>query len=98
MELKSQILQLLEHPPPDVVNFVNKLPFAQATYLLSVFWLETFRVQCSPEPSLQPMFEYLSDYAIQKDKYGMWHCLARCISKILNILLRGSRISLKFLI
>lgn len=76
LELKSQILQLLEHPPPDVINFVNKLSFAQATYLLSVFWLETFRVQHSPEPSLQPMFEYLSDYAIQKDKYGMWHCIA----------------------
>lgn len=76
MELKSQILQLMEHPPPDVTNYVNKLSFAQATYLLSVYWLETFRVQYSPEPSLQPMFEYLSDYAIQKDKYGMWHCLA----------------------
>ncbi|XP_065226540.1 phosphatidylinositol 4-kinase alpha isoform X2 [Planococcus citri] len=76
LELKSQILQLMEHPPPDVTNYVNKLSFAQATYLLSVYWLETFRVQYSPEPSLQPMFEYLSDYAIQKDKYGMWHCLA----------------------
>lgn len=30
----------------------------------------------SGEPSLQPIFEYLSDIALQKDKMGMWHCVS----------------------
>lgn len=54
---------------------VNKLSFAQCVFLLSVFWVETFRVTHSPEPSLQPIMEYLSDNALIKDKYGMWQCV-----------------------
>ncbi|CAH0382113.1 unnamed protein product [Bemisia tabaci] len=77
-ELRAQIVQLLELPPPDVVACVNKLSFAQCTYLLSVYWLETLRVKHSPEPSLLIIFEYLVDYAIQKDKSGMWQCVC-CI-------------------
>ncbi|XP_023707312.1 phosphatidylinositol 4-kinase alpha isoform X2 [Cryptotermes secundus] len=73
-ELKTQILNLLEHPA-DVTAFVNKLSFAQCTYLLSVYWLEMLRVQNSSEPSLQPILEYLGDSAIQKDKSGMWQCI-----------------------
>ncbi|KAJ4431264.1 hypothetical protein ANN_19861 [Periplaneta americana] len=42
-ELKTQILNLLEHPT-DVTAYVNKLSFAQCTYLLSVYWLEMLRV------------------------------------------------------
>ncbi|XP_077290371.1 phosphatidylinositol 4-kinase III alpha isoform X2 [Arctopsyche grandis] len=73
-ELKTQILNLLEHPA-DITAYVNKLSFAQCTYLLSVYWLETLRVSNSPEPSLQPILEYLSDSALQKDKSGMWQCV-----------------------
>ncbi|KAK7873127.1 hypothetical protein R5R35_006354 [Gryllus longicercus] len=73
-DLKTQILNLLEHPA-DVTAFVKALSFAQCTYLLSVYWLETLRVQNSSEPSLQPILEYLSDSALQKDKSGMWACV-----------------------
>nr|CAD7405817.1 unnamed protein product [Timema poppensis] len=73
-ELKTQILNLLEHPA-EVTAFVSKLSFAQCTYLLSVYWLELLRVQNSSEPSLQPILEYLSDTALQKDKAGMWNCI-----------------------
>ena len=38
-----------------------------------------FRVSNSPEPSLQPIIEYLSDSALQKDKTGMWQCVARYV-------------------
>lgn len=81
-ELKTQILNLLENPP-EVTTFVNKLSFAQCTYLLSVYWLETLRVENSSEPSLQPIFEYLMDTAILKDKSGMWQCVARYVIIVL---------------
>lgn len=51
------------------------MQFAQCTYLLSVYYLETLRVSNSPEPSLQPIMEYLSDTELQKDKNGMWQCI-----------------------
>lgn len=42
-ELKNQILDLLRHPA-DVTTIVNnKLTFAQCTFLLSVYWVETLR-------------------------------------------------------
>ncbi|XP_013167776.1 PREDICTED: phosphatidylinositol 4-kinase alpha isoform X1 [Papilio xuthus] len=80
-ELKTQILNLLDHPPDVTVN-VNKLTFAPCMYLLSVYWLETLRVCNSPEPSLQPIIEYLSDTALQKDKSGMWQCVASVGDKV----------------
>ncbi|KAG6449776.1 hypothetical protein O3G_MSEX006205 [Manduca sexta] len=80
-ELKTQILNLLEHPP-DVTVIVNKLMFAPCMYILSVYWLETLRVCNSPEPSLQPIIEYLSDTALQKDKAGMWQCVASVGDKV----------------
>ncbi|XP_012288489.1 phosphatidylinositol 4-kinase alpha [Orussus abietinus] len=73
-ELRSQILKMSSRSS-DVSAYVNKLQFAQCTYLLSVYWLETLRVMYSPEPSLQPIMEYLSDTALQKDKSGMWQCM-----------------------
>ncbi|XP_047033201.1 phosphatidylinositol 4-kinase alpha isoform X2 [Helicoverpa zea] len=80
-ELKTQISNLLDHPP-EVTVFVNKLTFAPCMYLLSVYWLETLRVSNSPEPSLQPIIEYLSDSALQKDKTGMWQCVASVGDKV----------------
>ncbi|CAG9559156.1 unnamed protein product [Danaus chrysippus] len=80
-ELKTQILNLLDHQP-DVTVIVNKLSFAPCMYLLSVYWLETLRVTNSPEPSLQPIIEYLSDSALQKDKSMMWQCVASVGDKV----------------
>ncbi|XP_026727128.1 phosphatidylinositol 4-kinase alpha isoform X4 [Trichoplusia ni] len=80
-ELKTQISNLLDHPP-EVTVVVNKLTFAPCMYLLSVYWLETLRVSNSPEPSLQPIIEYLSDSALQKDKTGMWQCVASVGDKV----------------
>ncbi|EEB20254.1 Phosphatidylinositol 4-kinase alpha, putative [Pediculus humanus corporis] len=85
-ELKNQILNLLNHPA-DVTTYINKLSFAQCCYLLSVYWLEILRIQNSKEPSLQPILEYLSDTALQKDKAGMWQCIC-CV---------GDRIFAQFL-
>lgn len=58
---------------------MTKLQFAQCTYLLSVYWSETLRVANSPEPSLQPIMEYLCDTDLQKDKSGMWQCIC-CVA------------------
>ncbi|XP_058838895.1 phosphatidylinositol 4-kinase alpha isoform X1 [Topomyia yanbarensis] len=77
-ELRSQILVLLDHPPADITACINKLTFAQCTYLLSVYWLEILRVENASEPSLEPILNYLCDNALLKDKYGMWQCI-RCI-------------------
>ncbi|EAT48811.1 AAEL000194-PA [Aedes aegypti] len=77
-ELRSQILVLLDHPPADITQCINKLTFAQCTYLLSVYWLEILRVENASEPSLEPILNYLCDNALLKDKYGMWQCI-RCI-------------------
>ncbi|XP_031331988.1 phosphatidylinositol 4-kinase alpha isoform X2 [Photinus pyralis] len=74
-ELRMQILDLLKNSA-DVSAFVNKLSFTQCTFLLSVYWVETLRVEHSGEPSLQPIMEYLCDYALQKDKMGMWQCVS----------------------
>ncbi|KAK9874265.1 hypothetical protein WA026_002618 [Henosepilachna vigintioctopunctata] len=89
-ELRNQILDLLKHPA-DVVAIVHKLSFAQCTFLLSVYWLETLRVQHSEEPSLVTIItDYLSDSALQKDKAGMWNCVSsvseRVFEKFLEVM------------
>ncbi|CAG9769001.1 unnamed protein product [Ceutorhynchus assimilis] len=90
-ELKNQILDLLRHPADVTAIVNNKLSFAQCTFLLSVYWVETLRVQHSGEPSLVPMIsDYLSDSALQKDKSGMWNCVAsvsdRVFEKFLEVM------------
>lgn len=42
-DLRSQLLTLLNHPTGEIAVNINKLTFAQCTYLLSVYWLETLR-------------------------------------------------------
>jgi phosphatidylinositol 4-kinase A len=74
-ELRSQIILLLDHPPADVTALINKLSFAQCTYLLSVYWLETLRVENDTNPSLDPILSYLCDPVLMKDKCGMWQCV-----------------------
>lgn len=74
-ELRSQILILLDHPTAEVTASINKLTFAQCTYLLSVYWLEMLRVENAEEPSLEPILTYLCDTALQKDKSGIWQCV-----------------------
>ncbi|XP_071790519.1 phosphatidylinositol 4-kinase alpha-like [Asterias amurensis] len=72
-EFRQTILTLLQSPA-EIVPYVNKLNFAQCTYLLSVYQLETLRVMNVDSPSFCAMFDYLEDKAIQKDKAGMWQC------------------------
>ncbi|XP_068156850.1 phosphatidylinositol 4-kinase alpha [Drosophila tropicalis] len=79
-ELRSQILVLLEHSSADnVATSINKLTFAQCTYLLSVYWLEMLRVENADEPSLEPIMSYLCDTALQRDKTGIWQCV-KCVA------------------
>ncbi|XP_030382082.1 phosphatidylinositol 4-kinase alpha isoform X1 [Scaptodrosophila lebanonensis] len=78
-ELRSQILVLLEHSSDNVATAINKLTFAQCTYLLSVYWLEMLRVENADEPSLEPIMSYLCDTALQKDKSGIWQCV-KCVA------------------
>ncbi|KAL3270935.1 hypothetical protein HHI36_021440 [Cryptolaemus montrouzieri] len=81
-ELRNQILDVLKHPA-DVTAIVNKLSFAQCTFLLSVYWVETLRVQHSEEPSLVTIItDYLSDSALQKDKAGMWSCVSSVSERV----------------
>ncbi|KAF4523974.1 hypothetical protein B566_EDAN013557 [Ephemera danica] len=85
-ELKSQVLNLLQNPP-EVTAHVNKFPFPECAYLLSVYWLENLRVKYSPEPSLEMILDYLTDSAIQQDKGGMWHCISSVGDRVLAALL-----------
>ncbi|KAK0074484.1 hypothetical protein PV325_008278, partial [Microctonus aethiopoides] len=73
-ELRNQISKLSIRSS-DIAAYVAKMQFAQITHLLSVYWVETLRVENSSEPSLQPIMEYLSDSDLQKDKSGMWQCI-----------------------
>ncbi|XP_011307555.1 phosphatidylinositol 4-kinase alpha isoform X2 [Fopius arisanus] len=73
-ELRNQILRMSIRSS-DIGAYVAKMQFAQITYLLSVYWVETLRVANSSEPSLEPIMEYLSDSDLQKDKSGMWQCI-----------------------
>ncbi|KAK9746290.1 PI4-kinase N-terminal region [Popillia japonica] len=83
-ELRTQILELLRGAT-DVSTYVNKLSFAQLTFLLSVYWVETLRVTNSAEPNLQTIIvDYLCDSALQKDKAGMWNCVSSVGEKVFD--------------
>jgi phosphatidylinositol 4-kinase len=93
-ELRSQILADLDAATSsngaEVTSIVNKLNFSQCTFLLSVCRLEIFRVQNliggrSPE---LVVFQYLEDATIEKDKDGMWICMAAVGHKVFNVLLQ----------
>ncbi|KAJ8666203.1 hypothetical protein QAD02_007865, partial [Eretmocerus hayati] len=76
-ELRNQILKM-SNKSSELATHVAKLQFAQCTYLLSVYWLETLRIASSPKPSLVPIMEYLNDIELQRDKNGMWQSIC-CI-------------------
>ncbi|CAL1289574.1 unnamed protein product [Larinioides sclopetarius] len=81
-ELRNQILTLLDHQQ-DVTPLINKLNFAQCTYLLSVYHLETLRVRHMQEKTpFHCMLQYLEDPTIQKDKAGMWQCVLAVSDKV----------------
>lgn len=81
-ELRSSICSLLNQNA-DIIPVVNRLNFAQCTYLLSVFRLETLRVTFSTDPtSFQGLFHYLEDNTIIKDKANMWLCLSVVSHKV----------------
>nr|XP_022907836.1 phosphatidylinositol 4-kinase alpha [Onthophagus taurus] len=83
-DLRLQVLELLKGAS-DVSSYVNKLSFAQLTFLLSVYWVETLRVGNSVEPNLQTIIvDYLSDSALQKDKSGMWNCVSSVGEKVFD--------------
>ncbi|CAG0888265.1 unnamed protein product [Cyprideis torosa] len=73
-ELRNQLLSYLSSPS-EVGQIINKLLFDKCTYILSLLRLEQLRVENSAETSFHPMFEYLNDPAIQKDKRGLWECV-----------------------
>ena len=87
-EIRNHINNDLDHPS-DVTPIINKLSFAQCTYLLSVCRLETFRVQNLSYGlnSLQIIFQYLEDNTIQKDKDGMWQCILSISDKVFRVFL-----------
>ncbi|XP_041457096.1 phosphatidylinositol 4-kinase alpha-like [Lytechinus variegatus] len=85
-ELRQNILSLMEHSP-EVTVIVNKLNFAQCTYLLSVHRLETLRVSNAIPTSFAAVFTYLEDKAIIKDKAGMWQCLLASFDKVFDMFL-----------
>lgn len=87
-EIRNQILSDIDNPS-DVAPIINKLSFAQCTFLLSVCRLETFRVQSYVNGScpLLSIFQYLEDSIIQKDKDDMWKCILSVSDKVFKVFL-----------
>ncbi|KAK3796327.1 hypothetical protein RRG08_021349 [Elysia crispata] len=79
-DLKNNISALLENA--EVTAIINRLNFAQCTYLLSVYKLETLRVTHTSDPTaVYGIFDYLEDKFIFLDKLGMWNCIAAVTEK-----------------
>ena len=86
-EIRNQILGILDQNN-EVSAIINKLTFAQCTYLLSICRLEVFRVENNS--SINPFYiimEYLEDQGIQKDKDGIWQCISCISDKIFKVFL-----------
>ncbi|XGW14011.1 hypothetical protein V3C99_000358 [Haemonchus contortus] len=74
-EFRNTVCGVLNHQA-DVVPIVNRMDFAQCTYLLSVLRMEKMRVvHAEHKEALHEFFKYLEDKTIRKDKGGMWMCL-----------------------
>jgi phosphatidylinositol 4-kinase len=88
LEIRNQLIADLDHPS-DVTAIINKLTFAQCTYLLSVCRLEVFRVQglVNGMNPFHIMMQYLEDHTIQKDKDGIWQCVMCISDKVFNVFL-----------
>lgn len=86
-EIRNQILADLEYNS-EVSAIINKLTFAQCTYLLSICRLEVFRVETNS--SINPFYiimQYLENHSIQKDKDGIWQCISCISDKIFQVYL-----------
>lgn len=86
-EIRNQIIQDLDGNT-EVTAIINKLTFAQCTYLLSICRLEVFRVETNF--SINPFYiimNYLEDPLIQKDKDGIWQCISTISDKIFKVFL-----------
>lgn len=83
VEVRTQILNDLDHPA-EIASIVNRLNFAQCTYLMSVYRMEAFRVEsrATQDFSFQVMLQYLEDPTIQRDKDGIRHCIFCIADKI----------------
>lgn len=88
VEVRNQILSDLDHPA-DIVSIVNRLNFAQCTYLMSVYRMEAFRVQsrATHDFSFQVMLQYLEDPTIQRDKDGIRQCIFSIADNIFKVYL-----------
>ncbi|XP_059170408.1 phosphatidylinositol 4-kinase alpha-like [Physella acuta] len=82
-DLRANISSLLDSI--EVAPLVNKLTFAQCTYLLSIYKLETLRVLHSEDLlAICRVFDYLEDRVLYLDKSGMWRCVARVADKVFD--------------
>lgn len=89
VEVRNQILSDLDQPT-EIVTIVNRMNFAQCTYLMSVYRMEAFRVEARPTQdhfSFQVMLQYLEDPTIQRDKDGIRQCIFAISDKIFKIYL-----------
>ncbi|GMT18880.1 hypothetical protein PFISCL1PPCAC_10177 [Pristionchus fissidentatus] len=90
-EMRNTVVAELDHPV-DVVAMVNRMEFAQCTYLLSVVRMEKMRVKHAKESgAVQEFFKYLEDRAIRKDKAGMWQCLLSAAIVVFHSFLESAK-------
>ncbi|XP_041348000.1 phosphatidylinositol 4-kinase alpha-like [Gigantopelta aegis] len=79
---RTKLCQLLDNPA-DVVPIINRLNFAQCSYIHSVYRLESLRVTFSTDPcAFYGIFDYLEDRTLFKDKDGMWQCILSVADRI----------------
>ncbi|KJH49030.1 hypothetical protein DICVIV_04809 [Dictyocaulus viviparus] len=90
-EFRNTVCGELNHQA-DIVPIVNRMDFAQCTYLLSVLRMEKMRViHAEHKEALHEFFKYLEDKTIRKDKGGMWICLLAGASIIFEAYLESHK-------